>query len=272
MQLRLPHIVMLSAMLGLSACVTPVPDHIALAPAAHDGIASTEVVMPIQQSEIYVFVPASQVGAATGGGLLGALIDASVDNARTKKSETAVKPLRDSLVDFDVDSMLRDDLKGSLSQIAWLHVSGTRVVKDTQPTSLDKAITDSKDGAVLIVSADYHLSADGSELDVVLSANMYANNTALAALKAKTARGAKSDPSNAIYRYSVTYKATAPAATGDRDHNIAAWSANHGEALRGALKEGSAKLAGMMASDLQGQMTAMRGGARGAALRAFMRR
>lgn len=271
MRLRLPHVFVMSALLGLSACVTPVADHIAFAPSAHDAVVSTDVVMPISQSEIYVFVPASNVGTATGGGLIGALIDASVDADRAKKSETAIKPLRDAMVDFDADSLLRDDLKASLSKIDWLHVSGVKVVKDASVLSTDKAVTESKGGAVLIVSADYHLSADGAELDVILSANMFANNAGLAALKSKDAKGTPSDIHNAIYRNTVTFKATAPGATGNRDMNIAAWSTNQGEPLRAALKEGSARVARMMASDLEGEMTAMRRDpARRGALLAFM--
>ena len=259
MQLRLLHIVALSGVLGLSACVTPIAEHIPLAPSSQASVGSTDLVMPIAQSEIYVVVPASNVSAATGGGLLGALIDAGVDSSRTKKAQAAIKPLRDAVVDLDIDTILRDDLKASLSTVNWLHVNGARVVKTATPASLDQTITDSKEGAVLVVSVDYHLSVDASTLEIVVSANMYANNAALTAVKPKGGRGAKSDISNAIYRNTVTYKATVANATGDRDHNIAAWAANNGEPLRAALRESSAKVAKMMASDIDGQMTAMRG-------------
>jgi hypothetical protein len=255
MQLRLSHAAVVAAMACLSACATPIAEHIPLAASAHASIASTELVVPIKQSEVYVFVPASTAGASAG--LLGALVDVSIDATRNKNAETAVTPLRDAMVDFDADTMLRDDLKASLSQIDWLHVSGARVVKDIVPATLDKAITDSKDAAVLIVAADYHLSNDGAELDVVLSANMYANSDGLASLKPKAGKPSKSDISNAIYRNSVTFKATAPGATGERTQNIAAWSANNGAALRAAMHEGSNKLAGQIASDLAGEMTAM---------------
>src|SRR5438105_2590773 len=83
----------------LCACQTAM--HQSLADAARDKISSTDVVLPIRQNEIYVFVPNSNAAAAAGGGLIAALADAAINSVRTTKAETAVKPLRDALVDFN---------------------------------------------------------------------------------------------------------------------------------------------------------------------------
>jgi hypothetical protein len=153
MSKRLSLSVMLLAASALGACVTPMPAHLALNAAEQNAITTTEIVAPVHQSEVYIYVPPSQMAASGQGGLIGVLvlsaIDAGVNNARTSSAEKAVKPVRDAVVDFDFDSMIRDVLRASISKVAWMHIDAARVVKDLNDTSLDEDITKSKDGAAL---------------------------------------------------------------------------------------------------------------------------
>jgi hypothetical protein len=242
---------MLTAVL-LGGCVTQIPPHVPLPDVAKDRFASTDVVLPIRQGEIYVFVPNSNVAAATGGGLLGALVDVAVDSVRTSKAEAAVKPLRDATSDFDFDSLLRDDLRTSLSQIAWLHTGSARVVRNVSPDGLDAALAGSSASAVLFATTDYRLDNDGNVLDVSLSVDLIPKDAALMALRTGAKSGHAVQPANAIYRDTLTVETTPPAAA-DRDHYIAAWSANHGASLRQALTMAAHKLSDMLAADLQQQ-------------------
>ena len=236
----------------LSACATQVPVHESLPAAARDNIASADVVLPIKQSEIYVFVPNSQVAAAGGGGLLLALIDAGVDSVRTSKAEAAVKPLRDAIVDYNFDQTLQSEIQTSLASDPWLHPDHAHVIKELTNDSLDRAIADSKDAAVLFATADYRLSNNAVELTITMTASLFPNSDALNALKQR----AKSDPSsslaNSLYHNTLTFTADVPNATDDRDRNIATWSANNGAVMRATLTKGSRELARMLASDLQG--------------------
>lgn len=234
----------------LSACAG-VPQHEFLPAAARDKIASTEVAVPVSQSEIYVFVPQSNIAAAGGGGLLLAIIDAGVDSVRTSKAETAVKPLRDAMVDFDFDGTLQSDLKTSLGQVAFAHADNFHVVKTVTPESLDGVLANSKDSAVMFTTADYHLSNDADVLDVTIRASLFANSADLRALKPATGKSMISSMANALYHSSFTYESHLVGSTDDRDHNIAMLSADHGAALRTELKTGTAKVAGMLAADLQ---------------------
>jgi hypothetical protein len=250
MRLSLISSILIAGAVGLSACATAIPSQVALTQAARDNIASTEIVAPVKQSEIYVFVPASNVSAAAGGGLLAALVDAGIDAARTHSAEEAVKPLRDVVVDYNFDETLRSDLQTAVSEIAWIHLDSTRVIKDIQPAAIDGAISGSKDAAVLVATTDYHLSNDGSELSVTLFANMFPNSDALKAARTGHAGKTVSDPANAVYRNNFTYTAKVPGTPGDRAANIAAWSANNGEPLRKALNDGAGELSRQLANDL----------------------
>eukprot|EP01030_Chromulinospumella_sphaerica_P023670 gene23670-23709_t len=235
----------------LSACVTPVPFKVALPTAARDAVPSTEVVAAVKQSEIYVYVAPVNTGGQ--GGLIGALVAAGIDAAVTEKAQTAVKPARDAIVDYDFDGRLRADLQQSLGQVSFLKVDGVRVTKDALQPGLDKAVTGSKSGAVLITVADYQFSADAASVTVTLSADLFANSPALAPFKPTATANSKivAYGGNSIYRNTFTYMTLLPAPTTNRDANISMWAANNGKAIRDALDAGSAAVAGKLATDIQ---------------------
>jgi hypothetical protein len=242
-------IAILLPLLLTCACST-VPIHVPVPPDVPGKISSTDVVVPIAQSEIYVYVPPSNAGAATGGGLLGALIDVAVNDARTSHAEDAVKAVRDSLVDFDFDGEFKADLQPALAQVAWLHPNAARVVKDVASNDLDKILDASQASAVLFAIADYHLSNDGDVLFVTLTAGLFPRSDALQA--GTPGASPKTAWANALYRNTFTFETKAPGATGDRDHDVIAWSADKGAPIRAALQEGMVKLPQMLAADFQG--------------------
>jgi len=221
-------------------------------PAARTQVASTEVVMPIKQSEIYMIVPSSQA-VAMQFGMVGALVGAGVDASIAKAADTALQPVRASLADFSFDSVLQADLKSALAQEAWMHPADYTVVKEVSPQKLDDVITNSKSSAVLLVTADYQLSKDGDELTVTISPCLY---PVAAELKAMLPGGAlKSGPKtrvdNALYCNTLAYHDVVVGAVGDRDANIALWSANNGAAMRSSLQKASTHLTGMMIAGLE---------------------
>jgi hypothetical protein len=255
MKIRFIHLAALLAALSLGACAG-IPPHEYLAAPARDRIATTDVVVPIRQSEIYVYVPPSTAGATGGaafglvGALVGAMVDASVNAARTSKAETAVKPLRDSLVDYNFDRGMQGDLKSSLAQVAFLNVSDVHEVKEVTNDALDASLAGSKQGAVLFATTDYHLSNDGDVLFVTVAASLFGNNDALRTLKAPKAKPPTS-LKNALYHNTLVFEMKVAGATSDRDHNIALWSADHGTAIRSALDTGAKELSAMLAADIQ---------------------
>ncbi len=241
----------------LYAC-SSIPAHQSLDASAHANITATDVIAPISESEIYVFVPNSNAGAVSGGGLLGVLIDVTIDNIRTGKAEKAVKPLRDSLVGFDFDAATRGALNAHLAQVTWMHAGNARVLKEVTNDRLDAALTESTASATLFTIVDYHLSNDSDDLLVTVHAFMFPNSDALKALVNKPSSSkVKSALANAIYRNVIVYETRLDDATSDRDHNIALWSARNGAAAREALTEGLDKVSGILASDISGGQPAI---------------
>ncbi len=260
MRLRiLPFLAVLPLFL-LAACANQLAVRQPLPGDARTGLTSTDVALPVRQSEIYVYVPPSTAGAQAGtqGGLIGALVgaavDASVDSVRTKKAEAAVAPLRNSIVDFSFDNAFEREMKNSLSQVAWMHASAAKVLKDDASESLDKTLSSSSASAVLFVETDYRLTNDGDVFQASFSSWLSPNDDALRDLKAREVKQGKSGhvaaPDNALYRNTLTFEARVTA-TGDRDHNIAEWSANNGAPMRAALTLAAQKAALMLANDLE---------------------
>jgi hypothetical protein len=260
MRFRLAHAAALVSSLLLAACSGLAP-HQALPGAVKDSLVSTDVVLPIRQNEIYVFVPPSTAGAAGGaafgvlGAVVGAMVDAGVNNARTSAAEKAVKPLRDSLVGFDYDAALRDDMKASLTQLAWLHATDVKVHKDFGNESYEGAYKTSTASAVLFAGMDYHLSNDGDVLYVTAYTFLFPKNGEKAPVVAKPGSRSrpklKTAPENAVYRDTLAFQTKVEGATSDRDHNMVLWSADNGAAIRAALKLASVKLSALLASDLE---------------------
>jgi hypothetical protein len=244
---------------SLTACVTPIPANLPLATGARDAITSTEVVAPIAQNEIYVYVVPSTAGAAVGGGfgivgaLAGVAIDASVNAANTKAAEGDVKPARDAIVDYNFDGVLTADLQKSLSEVGFLKVQGVRATKDIAQVSLDNSVTNSSAGVVLMTIAKYEFNGDATSLTITMTADLYAKDPALAGYKPTKTANAKlvAYPGNSIYRNTFTYAQPLAGATTKRDENIAKWSADKGKAIRDALDAGSAAVASKLAEDIQ---------------------
>ena len=232
----------------LAGCATT-PEHVPLSAQARAGLSSTEVVLPVPQSEIYIDVPASQVSRATGGGLLPALIDAGIDSARASKASKDVTPLRNAAADFSFDQAFSDAFK-AVAASDGVHVDGVRVVKDL--TTLDQAITGSKSGSVLVAGANYHLANDGGSLWIEVRAALYHAGAAPAGASDAHA----SAVANALYRNTFWFTINLPHPSAKRDENLGAWAADHGELLRTDLKRGAAKLGQLIVADLQGADTA----------------
>jgi|SRR5579871_472537 len=247
--MRIPGLVGSLSFLLLAGCANLPSIHQPLPTNARADLTTTDVVLPIKQSEVYVFVPMATGGA--GFGLIGALVDAGIDSTRTSKAETAVTPLRNAMVDYSFDNALQTELKSSLAEVAWVHPEDFKVVRDISDEGLGKTLAESKASSVLFVVADYHLSNDGDVLLATFEVALMPNNDQLKAL----VPGRRNDKTpvaliNALYRNRFVFEAHV-ASTGDRDRNIAEWSANNAAAARAALTMAAKKIAPLMVEDMQ---------------------
>ncbi len=236
-------LVSLAGLLALSACATP--DGTMSPYQARESISSTTVLVPINQSEIYVDVPASQVSRATGGGLLPALIDATVDSVKASNAAKDLKPLRDSVVDYDFDRVLVGEFQKSLSAKPWLHLQNVKALKDTNTSSVKQARDKAGEDAVLVATTNYHLANDGGSLWIEVHASLYLK-PAIATKIMPT-----NSPTSALWNKTLWVSYSLPGASKLRADNIHTWAADNGTRLRRSLNAGAVKAAELLARGVE---------------------
>jgi len=77
------------------------PRFIPMTEGAASKIKSTEAILVLSQQEIAAEINPSAVAAATGGGLLFALVDVAVNKSRADDAEAAIAPIKNALLDYD---------------------------------------------------------------------------------------------------------------------------------------------------------------------------
>lgn len=262
------HIVpaLLCASLAVTGCAAR--PHTALKSDLRDKIGNTEAYAGVRQNELYAQIIPSQAGAAAAGAVAGipgigillagvvggvaGAADAGINASRVKENEALVRPLRDTLTDYNFDEQLRQELDGALAANAGLKAAPVRVVKQVEDKHYQKLFEDSKAGAVLFVNTDYSLSPDFSTLTVSSAGLLFARDAALRKaaghLNTRDAMRGATKADKAIYRNSYVFESKLPAASTDKAQNIAAWQ--QPGLLRGTLEHGLREMVALMALDL----------------------
>jgi hypothetical protein len=227
------------ALLATAGCATQ--GRHALDAADRSPSGGREAVVMVPQAEIRAEVVASNVGAATGGGLLGALIDVGVNQHRTKNAEKSITPLRNALVDYSFDKEALATTQETLTKLDWLKVQRAAAFSKDSSKENDNAILDkSASPEVLFVSYTYEVTADFSAMEV----------TAQFTISPKAApRGQSADArlsvQNAAYTQQILYFVPLAGAGTDPDENCKHWSDKNAAAARAALGRGLSGLNGL---------------------------
>ena len=79
----------------------------------------------VAQAEIRSGIDESESAMYSGGGLLFALVDASVNPSRAKEAEAAIQSSREALTGFDFDALAKDMIAGALADIPWFQAQAT---------------------------------------------------------------------------------------------------------------------------------------------------
>jgi hypothetical protein len=146
-------LVSLAGLLGLtSGCVSSV------------ATLKPEAVAKVQQTIVRSYFPQNELkgefvqsGYGAGGGLIGAIVDASVNSGRANASERRVQPIRDLVRDLDLRTAYWLALSNAVCPVVWLKVERFEThPAEVQPVTRALAA----EGAVLNMGSSYHLSQD----------------------------------------------------------------------------------------------------------------
>ena len=204
----------------------------------HAVPADRAVQVLVAQSEIRSNINPSNIAVATGGGLLGGLMAASQNASRTKKAEALIEPVREALIDFDVDQLAQDTTRAALAQVPWLQNAAVSFSKDSSPVGKSGSLDSIGASQVAFVEYSYDFSPDFAELRVV--ARVEFANKAMPA--AATKPEARVNRKNLVYAQQVTTIVSLPVPVDDKAANVAQWSADGAKLTRAALTTGFAKM------------------------------
>ena len=246
--LRVLGFLSLIAAAGFSGCATAT--RVPLAAEKRPQINSSQAIVGTRQQEIGTSINKSMASVATGGGLIGAIVDSAVENSRAKKSEAAVVPVRDALVGYNPGQVLAEALHKELPSVAWLKPQLPEARSLTDDTLVVSWVDQNANDLVLIVALDYRLAPDFSGLDLAARVSAFPRTEALRAGTKKTAAGA----APAIYFNTLITHVRMPGwpeEEPEREAAAALWAANKGEKARTCLDSGLQELGRMIAFDIQ---------------------
>ena len=234
----------------ITACATPRTfNHIDAD--ARSSLKSAETVLVVTQSEIGSDINVSNVQAATGGGLLGAVIDASVNSKRTKVAEETVGPIRDKLIDYDFATVFESSLKSELSSTPIEGLGNVELRRATDKDMAEGVMAETSSDAVLFVDTTYNFSPDFSRIIARASVAMYPKSAALFAYREKNKDdGDYTDLKDNIYRNSVVHEENLLSATSELEQNAARVLEMDTSELEAVLNRAAAGLADAISHDV----------------------
>lgn len=217
--------VLFSISLLLVACAMPM--RIGLKPEDRSRITTLAAHVVVVQDEVIAAVQPSNVGAATGGGLIGAMIDASVTNSRVKDSQQALGSFYALIEDVDYRKEFNEAIRGVLGNYQIKVASVTTTPRALGFDALAKLRQQLPPGqALLVISPRYSLTADFRNFDVESNVTMWSRldgpNTAAAA--------------NVPIQRGVLYFQSRPVGAGGK-RSLDLWAAGNASLFRSVLRE-----------------------------------
>ncbi len=217
-----------------------------IAPEARTVEGGRDVRIIVSQAEIQPNINISNVTAAAGGGLLFALIDAGVNNARAKEAEKKIVPLREALVGYDFDPLAQHASTTTLTTLGWFDPKQVKLSKEETGDSLLAALDAAGTSQLMVLRYSYETNADFSAVVVSLDASIV--NKAVPAGKKSDARLA---PKNLPYKQTMRSFVMLPDANPkDPDANVKAWAADGGKLARAAVDRGVERCQALLSRSL----------------------
>lgn len=217
----------------MTGCAAP-RIYIPLDSSTQNQLSDVKVRSQIWQDEIVVYAQPSTVGAASGGGLIGALIDTKIAESRQGKLQDIIEPFYSSIDDFDFRQQFWPALEAALKdKTIGLKTSTpekTPVLLSHAELNGIKSQLQANNGFMML-AATYAFNHDFKSINIVLDLDLF-----------------KAGQETSAYTNFLTYQSAA-VGTGGND-SINAWGANKGQRYRQVISEGIAEIIKMLKLDL----------------------
>ncbi len=226
-------IALVSVTLLLGACAAPM--RVSMPPEQRSKITELKAHVVVVQDEVIAAVQPSNVSVATGGGLIGAMIDSSITNKRVKESQQVLGPFYASIEDVDyrkeLNETIRRDLAGYPIKVAKVDTTPLALT-DAQLTQLRETLPAGQ--ALLIIYPRYFLTMDFRSLDAEAVVSIWV----------------KGGVENKPVQRGVLYYQSQPVGTGGKD-SIVKWGAQNAALFRNTLRESMAEMVRLILLDIK---------------------
>ncbi len=224
-------IVMLAIPLLLTACATPM--RVTMTPEQRAKVGELKAHVIVVQDEVIAAVQPSNVSAALGGGLIGAMIDSSVTNTRVKASQQIMGPFYATIEDVDYRKEFNETVRRELGnypiKISEMTTTPRMLNRDELNQMREKL---SPAQALLVIIPNYSLTMDFRNLDAEAWVTMWTKGE----VNTPTQRGV------------LRYQSEAVGLGGKPSVDL--WGANNAALFKNALRESISELMKMILLDI----------------------
>jgi hypothetical protein len=218
--------------LVLGGCAAPL--RVSLTPEQRAKITELKARVVVVQDEVIVAVQPSHVGAATGGGLIGAMIDSSVTNSRVKASQEIMGPFYAQIEDVDYRKEFNEAIRLELANYPLKIAQFTTTPQALSKETLAQLRSELQTGqALLVIYPRYYLTMDFRNLDVEANVSMWMKDGA----------------ANMPVQRGVLHYQSQPVGSGGKE-SIALWGAQGAAAFRAAIKESIVETINLVLMDI----------------------
>ncbi|TMM48732.1 hypothetical protein [Qipengyuania marisflavi] len=203
-------------------------------PETERAIASLRpVAVTIAQERIGTSVDVGRVVTdGAGGGLIGALVIAGMDNKRSvmtanaaDRADAAVAPLADVLMDFDVAGLALETTRKAIAAPEWFAASEIELVPGAAFNSVADFVAANPAQQVGLVSYRYQMSPDFTQLQIIADLSV-----------------AHGDNLKRLYGQQIVSSVRLAKRSYEPSENVTRWSAENGRVAKAALTAAFARL------------------------------
>lgn len=199
------------------------------------------VEMVFNQQEVAVDVSETNAMAA-GGGLLGALIVAGIDNARTKNAEERIVPIRDLLIAYKFNDAFEREIRAKLPSDG-ITRTPVYVVQNTALGAIDAQNNHQAAPHAFVLTPRYTFDNRFTQMTVSLTAHVV-DREQKSNGKTKTVFG---------FNRTYTFHFTLPEISDKPEENVKVWTGFGADALTGMLDEGVRQSVDMLVFDFSSE-------------------
>jgi hypothetical protein len=207
---------------------------ISLTPEQRAKITELKAHVVVVQDEVIVEVHPSNVVAATGGGLIAAMIDSSITNSRVKASQEIMGPFYAAIEEIDFRKEFNGAIQRELANYPIKVAQFTTTPRGLGQAGLVRLKEDLQPGqALLVVYPRYYLTMDFRSLDVQSIVTIWTKD---------------GDARTPVQR-GVLYYQSQPVGPGGKE-SIALWGAQNAALFRSAMEESIVETLKLVLTDL----------------------